>query len=234
MAFLNQFDAVLLDMGDTFMFGLDRFGPEQDFHATYREVGGSTLSAQQVDGAIRAGFERLTREYEDSAKEASFPSSLESLCAASRDLELPEPEWRLLDEVFARHECGVIPESHAAAVKALAGRVRLGLLSNVWAESGIYRRSLRMAGILDLFNSIVFSSDHRMVKPCPKLFELALEALDAPRERVVMVGDNRRRDIAPAKRAGLAAVWISFGSREGEGEGEPDLAVSDLRELAKA
>ena len=37
---LSRFTVVLLDMNGTFMFGGDRFGPEQDFAATYHALGG--------------------------------------------------------------------------------------------------------------------------------------------------------------------------------------------------
>ena len=30
MAFIDAFDVILLDLNGTFMFGHDRFGPEQD------------------------------------------------------------------------------------------------------------------------------------------------------------------------------------------------------------
>jgi len=35
---LSRFTVVLLDMNGTFMFGGDRFGPEQDFAATYHAL----------------------------------------------------------------------------------------------------------------------------------------------------------------------------------------------------
>ena len=40
MAFLDRFAALLLDMNGTCMFGHDRFGPDQDYVATYRSHGG--------------------------------------------------------------------------------------------------------------------------------------------------------------------------------------------------
>jgi len=37
--FLDQFPVLLLDMNGTFMFGHDRFGPDEDYYATYRPLG---------------------------------------------------------------------------------------------------------------------------------------------------------------------------------------------------
>ncbi len=235
MPFLDQFDVILLDMGDTFMFGLDRYGAEEDFHATYRALGGSLLDEAEVDRIIRGAVERLWRDYANPEKEGDFPVSMEALRDAAEGKELPEAEWRLLDRVFFQHERGHIPEEHAEAVLSLARTHTLVLLSNIWADSTMYRELLREAGLEKTFHSVVYSSDHRMVKPCPRLFEIALLSIDAPRERVVMVGDNLRRDVGGAKRAGIASVWISSGIQEGEpGEVAPELTISDLRELAKA
>lgn len=43
MPFLDNFSAILLDMNGTFMFGHDRFGPEEDYYATYCVMGGCAL-----------------------------------------------------------------------------------------------------------------------------------------------------------------------------------------------
>ena len=49
---LARFTVVLLDMNGTFMFGGDRFGPEQDFAATYHALGGRRLAAQVVQDGV--------------------------------------------------------------------------------------------------------------------------------------------------------------------------------------
>lgn len=235
MRFIDQFDAMLLDMGDTFMFGLDRYGPEEDFHATYRDSGGGLLNKSEVEGIVRGAVERLWRDYDDPAKEGDFPSSIEALRDAVQGLELPDAEWALLDRVFFRHEHGHIPDDYAETIRSLARTHKLVLLSNIWADSAMYRELLRGAGLEKAFHSIIYSSDHGMVKPYPKLFEIALRSVDAPRERVVMVGDNLKRDVGGARRAGVASIWISSGVQEGTpGEFEPDLTIADLRELAMA
>src|SRR2546426_10370117 len=51
---LSRFGAVLLDMNGTLMFGGDRFGPDQDYAATYRSLGGSRLAPEVVQAAIPA------------------------------------------------------------------------------------------------------------------------------------------------------------------------------------
>ncbi len=82
---LSRFTVVLLDMNGTFMFGGDRFGPEQDFAASYHALGGRRLAAQVVQDRVLACFETLGVIYDDSARCDSFPAVLETL----RDLPRP-------------------------------------------------------------------------------------------------------------------------------------------------
>jgi hypothetical protein len=53
MRLLERFSVVLLDMNGTFMLGHDRFGPEQDYFATYQELGGRDLDREQVTDHAR-------------------------------------------------------------------------------------------------------------------------------------------------------------------------------------
>lgn len=56
---LSRFSVVLLDMNGTFMFGGDRFGPEENFAASYHRLGGSRLADRVVQEGVRACFEEL-------------------------------------------------------------------------------------------------------------------------------------------------------------------------------
>jgi putative hydrolase of the HAD superfamily len=62
---LSRFGAVLLDMNGTLMFGGDRFGPDQDYAATYRTLGGSRLAPDVVQVTIPACYETMERIYND-------------------------------------------------------------------------------------------------------------------------------------------------------------------------
>jgi hypothetical protein len=46
LSMLSRFTVVLLDMNGTFMFGGDRFGPEQNYADTYHALGGRRLAAR--------------------------------------------------------------------------------------------------------------------------------------------------------------------------------------------
>ncbi|MBX3728305.1 MAG: HAD family hydrolase [Candidatus Sumerlaeia bacterium] len=231
MSGLDHLDVLLLDLNGTFMFGHDRFGPGESFAATYRRLGGSRLRADVVDHLVRATFESVLRRYNDPAHTDSFPSLAEMLAPLCAHAGVCEEESHLLARVFALHECGHVPPEHAVALHRLARTHRLGLISDIWSPKELFLAELDRAGVADLFEVLVFSSDTTSVKPSAALFERALEAFpDVPRERIAYVGDNFARDVLGARTAGLCTIWVS-ASEPPNGHHPPDLRVATLLEL---
>lgn len=229
---LPRFAAVLLDMNGTFMFGEDGFGPNQDYAATYRALGGRRLTPGAVREAVTACTETLQAIYDDPARCDSFPQVQDTLRALPAARRLPDEELTLLEGVIAHHELGQVPDEYAQALQRLARTHRLGVVANVWSRKEPYQEELARAGVLDLFAVTIFSSDGRSMKPSRLLFDWAVAALGTPRSAVVFVGDNLRCDVGGAAGAGLATVWID---REGGGLPTggpwPDWIVPDLRDL---
>lgn len=64
---LPHFSGVLLDVNGTFIFGEDRFGPDQDYYATYSNLGGQQLEPAAVRIAVLACYEHMSVIYEDPA-----------------------------------------------------------------------------------------------------------------------------------------------------------------------
>ena len=232
MSILRRYSALLLDMNGTFMFGHDRFGSDQDYHATYRALGGRRLGPPAVHGAITSCYETLETIYNDARCFDSFPKVRDQLRTLPETRDLPETELALLEEVVASHELGRVPEEYAETLRNLARTHRLGLVTDIWSRKGPYLEELSRAGVLDLFAVAVFSSDGTSVKPSRKLFDRAVASLCLPRSAVVVVGDSLSRDVEGAKRAGLETVWID---RRGQGSPKagpcPNFIVRDLREL---
>jgi FMN phosphatase YigB (HAD superfamily) len=226
MTILDRFTVVLLDMNGTFMFGQDRFGPDEDFAATYRSLGGSLLTAGDAERAVRTVYDSMATDYQNPAKYDDFPQVGDVL--RSLNPEMSDGERGRIEEVIAVHELGRVPDAHAECLKRLARTHRLGLVANIWSKKERWVRELERAGVLGLIEHPVFSSDHRSIKPSPVLFEYALAPFGVGKEEVVFVGDSLTHDVAGAKGAGLAAVWID-PSRSG---GSPaDYTVSALTDL---
>ncbi len=230
--FIDDFNVILLDMGNTFMFGCDRFGQEVDYHSTYHTLGGDRLSSGSISLLINSLFEHML----DISRSPEHYDSYGTVEGYLRELPesagLPAAERKILEGVFARHEVGRVPDSHAVILRQLGNTHPLGVISNIWSHRSIFEEEFSRADIEDLFEIIIWSSDHGCIKPSPCLFRKALVHFDVKPERVVYVGDNPKRDIAGAKGVGMKAVWINSGNRElPVGIPQPDLTISDLGDL---
>ncbi|MEO0557782.1 MAG: HAD family hydrolase [Bacteroidota bacterium] len=198
---------VLLDMNGTFMFGGDRFGPDETYAPAYHALGG-TLPAEVVDAAVAAAFAYLNVRYTDPAYHDAFPSVAEALLSVPEGRDLPTHDRRLIEGTFALHEVGHVPPEYVHVLQQLSRRHRLGLVADIWAERGAWERELNRAGVLRLFEALVFSSDGRSVKPSPEPFLRALQRLGAHPSEAVVVGDSARRDGGGAEAAGLPFVLV--------------------------
>ncbi len=70
-------------------------------------------------------------------------------------------------------------------------------------------------------------------------FQLALERIGLPHDKILHVAQSLFHDIAPARRLGLSTVWVNrrhdmegFGATP-PAQAQPDLEVPDLQSLAK-
>lgn len=233
--FLNQYAAVLLDMNGTFMFDEDRFGPDQDYHSTYRALGGVRLQPEAVRQSIADCYDRMTAMYDDPALTDSFPQVRDVLAESSALAGLPIAEVELVEGVIAWHELGRVPDEYAAALRRLATTHQLGVVANVWSRKWSWLDELRRAGILDLFATVVISSDGPSMKPSPALFRQALDALSMPPSAVVFVGDSLRCDIGGASAVGLDTVWVDRAGGGPPRSGPlPTFIVPDLLVLVRA
>ena len=57
--FIDRFDVLLLDMGNTFMFDVDRFDSEDDLYTTYLNFGGSAVGGSELHQILSDVFQGL-------------------------------------------------------------------------------------------------------------------------------------------------------------------------------
>lgn len=230
--FIDRFEVILLDMVRTFMFDADRFSAADDFAATYRRIGGHMLNDGEVRQIISSVFGTMLTDSLNPHYHDRFSAVLSYLETLPLSQELPKGELGLLEHVFALHEIGVIPDTHTAALRRLRETHKLGVVSDIWSRSDLYMQEFERAGVRELFDVIVFSSDHGHLKPSPYLFTKAIEAVAGDRAKIVFVGDSLRRDIAGAKAVGLSTVWLNASNDTVEEDAPiPGLVIQDLREL---
>lgn len=228
MKLLQKYPFLLFDMHGVLMFGHDRFGESEDFHRTYHALGGRRLGASEVRRCILACYRGMFADYENPARYDDFPSLREGL---ARYGEAPDDELPLLELVFALHECGLVPTACAELLGRLSHTHKLGLVSDVWAPKYMWQREFERAGISDLFEHTVFSSDGRSVKPSRKLFEQALRGINAAPEQVLFVGDSLRCDMEGAKQLGMSTAWVSAGGAARSAHAAVDYSLGSVLEL---
>ncbi|HLG17521.1 MAG TPA: HAD family hydrolase [Blastocatellia bacterium] len=101
----------------------------------------------------------------------------------------------------------VLVDGARDAVEALAADYKLGIISDVGFSPGrVLRQVLAGTGLLNFFDSLVFSDEAGRAKPHAEMFNRTARALGvAPRE-IVHVGDLEHTDVVGAKNAGWHAI----------------------------
>ncbi|KAB8319912.1 HAD family hydrolase [Tolypothrix campylonemoides VB511288] len=232
MRFIDKFDAILLDMGNTFMFDCDRFSDLEDFGKTYREINGTVFNNAQVQSIISEVLNQMGKDYENPKYYECFPPVKNYIVKVIQENKLPDNEIDLLQEVFAIHEIGIIPDSYVEAIVQLRKTHKLGVVSNIWCKSEFCLKEFHRVGITDLFKTIIFSSDYGIIKPSPLIFQKAIEQMEVSESKIVFVGDNLLFDITGAKKVGLSAIWINSDNKKlSSNIPTPDLVIQNLRDL---
>jgi putative hydrolase of the HAD superfamily len=138
----------------------------------------------------------------------------------------------LLAEMYrgiSRHKLKLYPFV-SEMLDALRGEIPLGVVTD--AQSAYARGELHKVGILDYFDAIIVSGDYGYRKPDRRLFQLAIDALGAPAENILYVGNDMHRDIYGARQAGMQTMM--FESDNGTKEYDdcvPDFRIADYRDL---
>lgn len=82
---------------------------------------------------------------------------------------------------------------------------------------------------------VIASAEEGVAKPDKRIFEIALERSMCSPTEAVMIGDRIDNDIIPAKKMGMATIWVKQGfgkywtiTNESE---KADFEVNNLTEL---
>jgi phosphoserine phosphatase len=115
----------------------------------------------------------------------------------------------------------------APVLEALAARHPVALVTN--GMSDLQREKLAASGFAACFGAVIVSGELGIGKPDPAVFAAALDALGAPANGAVMIGDSVGRDVEGALAAGLRPVWVNRDGVDGGIDGVP--AIRTLAEL---
>ena len=104
-------------------------------------------------------------------------------------------------------------EHDPAAGEVLAGLrargIRTGLLSNTHWPRALHDRWLAEAGLLELLDVRLYTSEMAHLKPHPEAFRALLAAVGVGAADAVFVGDRPRDDVSGAQGVGMRAVLMA-------------------------
>ncbi len=122
-----------------------------------------------------------------------------------------------------------------SALQRLKTRFPLAIISNI--DDDLFAPTA--ARLQVHFDAVITAQQAQAYKPSTKIFNLAFERLNLPRDRILHVAQSVYHDIVPAQALGLSTVWVNRPSaRPGVGvvktaEAKADLQVSSLAALAE-
>lgn len=115
-------------------------------------------------------------------------------------------------------------------VQKLSEHYKLVLVSNFY---GNIETILKDFGLASFFSAVVESSVVGVRKPDPAIYQLGVDAMGYPAEKVLVVGDSFSKDVVPAKKVGCQVAWLKgqgWGNEEID-ESLPDVIITDLPDL---
>ena len=134
-----------------------------------------------------------------------FPSLADFITTHSG---VPASEHEAIAMTIARHEVGKVPAWAALALRSVAEKSAIAIVSNVWAPSHCWKEELVASGIAPILATAIFSTEVGAIKPSARPFLAALDAVGASPDEVLFVGDSLERDILPAKKLGMFTCLV--------------------------
>ena len=123
-----------------------------------------------------------------------------------------------------------------AALSALKQKYKLAVISNI--DDDLFAGTAKHLKVE--FDWLITAEKVRSYKPSTRNFEIALETMGIPPEKLLHVAQSVYHDIVPATSMGISTVWVNrrhdktgFGATM-PASGKPDLEVPDLKTLVEA
>lgn len=223
--------AILFDLGDT-LFRLNPMPEVTDDFTAFLESEGvvdADTEPLRIVETLREYWARQGRDLLEERPVAEiarpFIGSDEQATrfAAKLDALLAEAD-------VARWE----PPQRAGLFDALRSRgLRVGFVSNTLTAPEVMKRRLREFELLGHAEVAVFSVEHRVRKPNPEIYRVALRSLSVDPADVIFVGDRVREDVRGPQSLGMRAVLTHEFRQEDPADAAPLAVVEKLDDLVR-
>jgi HAD superfamily hydrolase (TIGR01662 family) len=238
---MPKFTTVLFDLGSTLIYFEGDWNEvlHQAAHNLHRKL---LAMGFNLDESFPLKYRTIARDYyrwrDEELVETPAPLVFRKVMSDYGYPDLSDEQVReALAALYAVSQAHWQAEEDAAAtlIALRHAGLRIGLVSNAGYDEDI-QILIDKAGLRSYLDFIISSAACGLRKPHPRIFELALEALDARPEETVMVGDFLEADILGANRLGMGSVWITRRVDTAAAQGareqiQPARTISTLSEL---
>lgn len=171
-------------------------------HYNFADIEAAVIAYREINNALWAALERG-----EIRQEKLVMQRFEKLLAAfSMQGDAVQMNDYYLTKLSARAD---VFDGAEDALKDLAEVATLAVVSNGIEHVQVNR--LAESGLEQYFDAVFISSKVGAAKPVRKIFDVALNTLGIEkRDKVLVVGDSLKADIAGGKNAGLSTCWCNF------------------------
>jgi len=221
--------AVLLDVGWTLVYPSPR--REVVIPKVLRERGYVVALANLEQGLRAARAFYQARRWQQRAEEGLdafwYRYYMELLAHLEPPIRDPALAWVLVQEVEKSIEYHLYSDTLAMLTDLRQSGFATGAVSN-WSPR--LPALCEIWGLSFYLDTLVVSDVVGLHKPDPRIFAVALDALQVPAKEAVYVGDDYEADVQGARAAGIQPVLLD---RQGKQEGIDCLRIHSLADLTR-
>ncbi len=226
---MGKYEAVIFDLWGTLVDEL-RY-PEANRLLYQRKLD----ETADLLGADRNGFAEAWTASGAERLDGRFPSTGAALSHICKGLGVEPGEERIRAAVevryaYTRDALSPRPGTVETLSTLKDSGYRTGLISNCMEEVSLLWDSTPFAPLVD---AAVLSFKVGLVKPNPRIYEIATRGLGVAAEHCLFVGDGSDGELTGASKAGMTAVLIRapYDRADGVREGWEGLTISDIRNV---
>jgi len=231
---MSKFRGVVFDYYNTLIdIRTDEEKPEVfRFLSLYLQYYGVDMSEHGLRSAFDHEKRRCTKMHEEAYPEVDLEAVFSNILQKERACNAFAAESCCkLFRLLSRERFQLFPDSIPVLREMARSGYAMAVVSD--AQKVFCLEEGKMLGLNQFFDHIVLSSEFGFRKPDHRLFMIACSLLDIQPEQAVYIGDDPKKDIKGAKRAGMAAVLVNRNRQTPETEIEPDFCASSLWEACE-
>lgn len=125
----------------------------------------------------------------------------------------------------------LFPNAERTLKELRARGIKLALLTNGEAEN--QRAKVEKLGLATFFPVCLIEGELGFGKPDPKIYQLALDSVNAQAAHTWMLGDRLEFDIIGAQNVGIKGIWCDYQKKglPSDSKVVPDAIIHDIAEL---